>query len=271
MTTTTTTTPPAAASAVSTAPGIGLVRLGLLHAKYMLLETVRVPMAVIGPIVFPALSFAFFILPQRGLVENPTGAAQAVIQLMVFAVMVNALFSYGLNISQARETPWEPYLRTLPAPAGARILGQMLSVGLIGILALVPLFLMGALFTEAHADAAGIALGFVALVLSSLPFVFAGIAIGYALPFKAAIAVIQIVMFGLAFAGGLFLPPMMFPDWLDAVSRFLPSREARELVIWAVQGGEVPLLELAGAAVWTVALLVLALVLYRRDEGRRYR
>ncbi len=269
--TTATTASATEAPVVSTSPGPGLVRLGLLHTKYLLLETVRVPMAVIGPIVFPALSFAFFILPQRGLVENPTGAAQAVIQLMVFAVMVNALFSYGLNISQARETPWEPYLRTLPAPAGARILGQVLSVGLVGVLALVPLFLMGALFTEAHADAAGVALGFLALALSSLPFVFAGIAIGYALPFKAAIAVIQIVMFGLAFAGGLFLPPMMFPDWLDTLSRFLPSREARELVIWAVQGGELPLLEFGGAVVWTVLLLVVALVLYRRDEGRRYR
>ncbi len=271
MTTATTTNAAPTASASAPSPVASLLRLGLLHTRYNLLETVRVPMAVIGPIVFPALSFAFFILPQRGLVADPTGATQAVIQLMVFAVMVNALFSYGLNISQARETPWEPYLRTLPAPAGARILGQVLSVGLIGFLSLVPLFAMGALFTEATADAGRILLGLVTLLLSSLPFVFAGIAIGYALPFKAAIAVIQIVMFGLAFAGGLFLPPMMFPEWLDAASRFLPSREARELVIWAVQGGELPLLELAGAAAWTVLLLVLALVLYRRDEGRRYR
>lgn len=248
-----------------------VARLGLLHTKYNLLETVRVPMAVIGPIVFPALSFAFFILPQQSVVTDPNAATQAVIQLMVFAVMVNALFAYGLNISQARETPWEPYVRTLPAPAGARILGQMFSVGLIGVASLVPLLAMGALFTEARADAAGLILGFVTLLLTSLPFVFVGIAIGYAMPFKAAIAVIQIVMFGLAFAGGLFLPPMMFPDWLDTLSRFLPSREARELVIWAVQGGDLPLIELVGAVVWTVLLLAVALVLYRRDEGRRYR
>ncbi|WP_166867912.1 ABC transporter permease [Salinibacterium sp. ZJ70] len=271
MTTATTTSAAARTSAVYAASGASVLRLGLLHTKYNLLETVRVPMAVIGPIVFPALSFAFFILPQRALVDDPAGATQAVIQLMVFAVMVNALFAYGLNISQARETPWEPYVRTLPAPAGARILGQVFSVGLIGILSLVPLFAMGALFTAATADAGQVLFGAVILLLSSLPFVFAGIAIGYALPFKAAIAVIQIVMFGLAFAGGLFLPPMMFPDWLDTASRFLPSREARELVIWAVQGGELPLLELAGSIVWTLLLLTLALALYRRDEGRRYR
>lgn len=258
-------------TAPTTSAGAALWRLGMLHTKYTLLETLRVPMAVIGPVVFPALSFLFFVVPQRAVVENAEFATQAVIQLMVFAVMVNALFSYGLNISQARETPWEPYLRTLPAPAGARILGQVFSTGLVGAASIVPLLVLGAVLTEATTDLAGLAFGLLALALSGLPFVFAGIAIGYAMPFKAAIAVIQILMFGLAFAGGLFLPPMLFPDWLDTLSRFLPSREARELVIWAVQGGEMPLLELAGSIVWTVLLLALALVLYRRDEGRRYR
>jgi ABC-2 type transport system permease protein len=38
-----------------------------------------------------------------------------------------------------------------------------------------------------------------------------------------------------------------------------------------VQGGEVPWWAWGGLAAWTVVLLVLTLVLYRRDEGRRYR
>jgi len=80
-----------------------------------------------------------------------------------------------------------------------------------------------------------------------------------------------VVMFGLAFAGGLFLPPVLFPDWLDAISRTLPSRQAREIVIWAVQGGDVPVLEIVGIIAWSLALGVLAVVLYRRDEGRRFR
>ena len=54
-------------------------------------------------------------------------------------------------------------------------------------------------------------------------------------------------------------------------SRALPSRQAREIVIWAVQGGDVPVLELVGIIAWTLALGVLAVVLYRRDEGRRFR
>ena len=78
-------------------------------------------------------------------------------------------------------------------------------------------------------------------------------------------------MFGLAFGGGLFLPPILFADWLNTMSQFFPSRQARELVIWAVQGGELPWWVWVGILLWTAAFFVLALVLFRRDEGRRYR
>jgi len=247
------------------------IRLGLVHTRYALLETIRVPIAIIGALVFPALSFLFFVVPQRMLAEDPVLATQAVIQLSVFAVLANGLFGYGLSISQVRETPWDPFVRSLPVPPVARIIGQVLSTGTIGFIAVLPVVAIGLIATEATTTLGGLLLGLVALALTSLPFAFIGIAIGYGMPSKAAIAVVQVVMFGLAFAGGLFLPPVLFPDWLDALSRALPSRQARELVIWAVQGGELPLLELLGILAWMIALGVLALVLYRRDEGRRYR
>src|SRR6185312_7232851 len=34
--------------------------------------------------------------------------------------------------------------------------------------------------------------------------------------------------FALAFGGGLFLPPQLFTGWLDAISMWLPTRQARE-------------------------------------------
>lgn len=250
---------------------IATLRLAGLHARYTFLETVRVPIAVIGSLVFPALAFLFFVVPQRAIADDPVFATQAVIQMMVFALMANGLFGFGLGVAQARETPWEPYLRTLPASGAARLLALVFSNGTIGLAALAPVLVLGVALTQARADAVGVVLGAVAFVLSSLPFLFSGFAIGYAMSMKVAIAATQIAMFLLAFGGGLFLPPMLFPDWLDAVSRFLPTRQAREAVIVAVQGGEVPWWAWGGIAAWTFALCVLALALYRRDEGRRYR
>lgn len=129
---------------------------------------------------------------------------------------------------------------------------------------------VGGLLTAAEASPWRILAGLVALVAAGLPFMLIGTSIGYALPFKAAIAVVQIVMFGFAFIGGLFLPPMLFAPWLDAISKFTPSRQARELVIWAVEGGDLSWWVWVGILVWTALSLLAALALFRRDEGRRY-
>lgn len=249
----------------------GVVHLTLLHAKYNLIETFRIPMAVIGTMVFPALALLFFVVPNPIVAGNPEFAVQAVISLSVFAVMANGLFSFGLTIAENREKPWDPYLRTLPAPGFARVLAQIFSTGLLGFAAILPVVVVGGLFTAAEASLDSILWGLAALAVATLPFMLIGICIGYALPMKAAIAVVQVVMFGLAFAGGLFLPPVMFADWLNTMSQWFPSRQAREFVIWAVQGGDLPWWSWVGIVVWTVVLLAAALILFRRDEGRRYR
>lgn len=247
------------------------VRLSLVHARFNLLETIRVPIAVIGSLVFPALALLFFVVPQRAVADDPLFATQAVISLAVFAVMSNGLFGFGLSIAENREKPWDPYLRTLPAPGIVRVSGLVLATGTLGLVAIVPLVVIGALLTAAEASISQLVLGFVMLAVSGLPSMFLGMAIGLSFPSKAAIAVVQVLMFALAFGGGLFLPPMMFPTWLDTVSRFLPTRQARELVVWAVQGGPLEWWAPVGALVSTVVLLTLVLTLLRRDQGRRFR
>ena len=241
------------------------------HTKAQVLEQLRIPVAVISSTVFPTLALLFFVVPQEVVAGNPLFATQAVISLAVFAVMSNALFSFGLGIAEDREKPWDPYLRTLPVPGVSRVLGYVFSTGLIGLVAVLPVIAIGGFFTAAEASVGGILAGLLAIVVSALPFMLIGVCVGYSFPAKAAIAIVQIVMFGFAFAGGLFLPPVMFAPWLDTLSTFFPSRQARELVIWAVQGGDLHPWVWLGMLAWIVGTAALALVLFRRDEGRRFR
>ena len=70
---------------------------------------------VFAAVSLPTLlwTLLFFVVPNRTVADNPDFATQAVISLSVFAVMTNGLFSFGLTISEAREKPWDPFLRTL--------------------------------------------------------------------------------------------------------------------------------------------------------------
>ncbi|MBA2308237.1 MAG: ABC transporter permease [Pseudonocardiales bacterium] len=246
------------------------MNLALVYARYQILENIRVPIAVISSAMFPALSLLFFVVP-FDYAQEPTSATTAVAQLTVFSVMSSMLFTYGIGIAEERERSWDPYLRTLPAGAQPRIAGRFATGAVFMLLGLVPLLLVGAFGTAATITPTRLLLGIGSLLIAALPFLFGGLAIGYSLSAKTALPVVQIVFFPLAFAGGLLLPPAIFPSWLDTFSLVLPSRGARELVVWASVGTEPNMLALLVFALWIVATAGLAVWAYRRDEGQRFR
>ncbi|GGL24877.1 ABC transporter permease [Planomonospora parontospora] len=240
----------------------------LTHTRYQFMETVRVPIALIGNGFFPAASMLFFVVPFAG--DHPVGATLATASMMTFAVMSSALFTHGIGVAEDRVQPWDPYTRTLPAGPwprlGARILNSLLFT-LVGVL---PVLVISALFTEATVTPARLALGVGALLLGSVPFQLLGLFIGYALPSKAAIAVVQLLFFPMAVGGGLLTNPMDAPAFIDAVAPFLPSRGAVELVWAAVGYGTPQTLAMVMFAVWIAVAGALAVWAYRRDEGRRF-
>ena len=127
------------------------------------------------------------------------------------------------------------------------------------------------LFTDASLQAGRFALAVLAIAGVALPFLLLGMAIGYSLSAKAALPVVQVLLFPLAFAGGLFLPPQAFPGWLDSISRALPSRAGRDLLVQALTGEAAYAAALPVLAGWAVLFATLAVWAYRRDEGRRFR
>lgn len=247
------------------------LRLTLLHARFQFLETIRVPIAVIGNLLFPSLAMFFFVVPQRTVAEDPGIATSSVAQLATFAVISTCLFSFGAGVAEDRALPFDPYLRTLPAGAGPRLAGRVVNGIVWCLFALVPLVVIGIVFTEATITPGRLLGGLGMVPVVALPFLLLGLAIGYALSNKAAIAVVQAVLFPLAFAGGLFMPPQLFPGWMNAISELLPTRAARDLVVdvttgYPAYGAALPVL-----VGWTVLFAVLAVTAYRRDEGRRFR
>lgn len=247
------------------------MRLVALHAKFNVLETVRIPIAVIGNLLFPALALVFFVVPNPEVGGDPVVATGAVGQLAMFAVMSAFLFTFGTGVAEDRALPFDGYLRTLPVGATPRLAARVVTGILFAVTALVPLIVLGWLLTEASVSLGTLLLGILAVVGAGLPFLMLGLAIGYRMSSKAAIAVVQVVLFPLAFAGGLFLPPQLFPGWLDTFSQWLPSRAGRDLVVEVLAGQAASPAALPVLAGWGLLFTLLAVLAYRRDEGRSFR
>ncbi|ROS79093.1 ABC transporter permease [Cellulomonas sp. PhB143] len=262
----------AAASSRDGAGGVvGPARLTWLHLKYQFLESVRVPIAVLGNLIFPALAMFFFVVPQEEVASDPVASTIAVASLSLFAICSASLFTYGLGVAEDRQQPFDPFLRSLPAGPAPRMIGRIVNGAIFSLFGVVPVVLIGWLFTAAAPSPVQLLAGVGTLLLVAVPFTLLGIGVGYSLSAKAALPVVQVILFPLAFAGGLFLPPQLFPSWLDGISMATPTRAGRDLVVQAVTGEAAysgAWLVLLG---WTVAFAALAGWAYRRDEGRRFR
>lgn len=242
--------------------------LVLTHAKYQLLETARVPIAVIGTTFFPVAAMLFFVVPNIG--DDPVAATLATASMVTFAMSTTCLFTYGIGVAEDRARPWEPFTRTLPAGAGPRFAGRIISGIAFMFLSIVPVVIVAAVATEATATVRQLALAAGALLAGTIPFTLLGLAIGYALPSKAALAVAQVLFLPLAVGGGLMSDPNHMPGWMSAISPYLPTRGAGELMWAALTDFTVDPKAIAMLAAWTVVLAVVAGWAYRRDEGVRF-
>jgi ABC-2 type transport system permease protein len=245
------------------------MQLALVHARYQLLETIRIPIAVIGSTFFPAASMLFFVVPFAG--NDPVAATYATASMVTFAVMISNLFQYGIGVSEDRAQPWDPYTRTLPAGAAPRFAGRVLCGLVMMALSLIPVLIIAAVATEATVSLGGFLAALGVVVIAALPFTLMGLAIGYALPSKAALAVAQLVFFPLAFGGGLLSgAPGQAPGFIEVIAPYLPTRGAVELMWAAVGEFQVRTTSVIALAGWIVAMAALAVWAYRRDEGRRF-
>lgn len=245
-----------------------MTALALTHARFRILETIRIPIAVVGGAFFPAASMLFFVVPFAG--HDPAGATYATASMVMFAVMTSSLFTYGAGVAEDRAQPWDPFTRTLPAGPRAAFAGRILSGLTFMTLSLVPVVVIGWLFTAATTTATGLLLALAAVMAGALPFTFMGLAIGYALPMKAALAVAQVIFFPLAFGGGLLSAPNQAPAFVQSIAPYLPTRGAVELVWAAVGDFHVAPASMVSLAAWTLAMAALAAWAYRRDEGARF-
>ncbi|MFF3669757.1 ABC transporter permease [Microtetraspora malaysiensis] len=242
--------------------------LVLAHTRFLMIEQIRVPIGLLASSLFPAISMLAFVVPFAG--QDVQGATTATASLMFFGAMSAALIGLSNAVSQDRERSWSPYLRTLPAGPFPRFAGRILSTLAVMLISVIPVLVVGALFTVAAITPARLLLGLGALVTGVVPFMLMGLFVGFVMTAKAAMAVSQLLFFPMAILGGLLLPPQILPEFVQVVSPYVPTRGAAELIWWATAGVSPNAVSLIMLAVWTVLLAAGAVWAYRRDEGRRF-
>lgn len=243
------------------------MRLALAHARAETANLARYPAYALPTVAFPAILLLLLGRQfERGEPDRLLAGFAAT------ALLTVAFFQFGVGIATSRTTPWEAYLRTLPASPTARLLGRVLSALVFATATVAAVALVA--FTVYRVEMAPWRLGALglALLVGSVPFALLGIAFGYWLPPRAALPVANILYLPLAVGGFLWMRPTEeVPHDVDVASQFLPTRSWMELLDPIATGDHgVPLHHLAALTAWGLVFFALAWWGYRRDEGERF-
>lgn len=241
------------------------MRLALTHARADTLELLRYPSFSVPTLLLPAVGFVLFGLGQAAGSDEASLASFAAIGLLSVA-----FFQFGVGIAADRASPWQVYLRTLPASPAARFAARVLSALAFGTAAVIPIVLLAVLATEVTLSAGHWVLLAATLLLGSVPFCLAGVALGYWLTPRGALPIANLLFLGLMLTGGLFLAGRSAPEEIQRVAG-LPTSLWSELLVAAVGEGSWSWWNVAGLSAYAVAFGLLALWGYRRDEGEKFR
>ena len=245
-----------------------MTRLAFAHARAQVLYYAGYPAYTAPTILFPALFFFLFVTPRSQLRHEAKLFAAG---YLGFAALAVAFFQFGVGTAAERTTPWETYVRTLPASAFARIVGRSLAAIPFVLAACGVVLAIAIATTPARFSFVEIASLFVATFAGCVPFVLFGFALGYWVSPRGALPLANLLYLVLSFAGGLWTTSRHLPGAVANVSPVLPTRLYAN-VLWAAARAQWPrAASIAGLSAYGAVFALLAVWGYRRDEGERFR
>ena len=182
--------------------------LVVAYSRLAVVELVRLPAFVAPTLAFPPLLFLFFGAPRA----KGADAAWAIsASFAAFAVLGVLLFQFGVGIADERDSPWERYVRTLRAPPWVRFAGRITAALVFSVASLAPLAVVAAMTTDVSPSLGAFGSVLVAVLVGSVPFGLFGIAMGYWVHPKGALAVTNLIYLPLAYLGGCSKARRRFP------------------------------------------------------------
>jgi ABC-2 type transport system permease protein len=250
-----------------------VLRIYWLEAKYTFLQALRLPVYSISTIVFPMMFYILFgLMFERGAVEGVSSAAYLLATYGAFGTIGASLFGFGVGIASERGQGWMRLKRASPMPPLAYFTAKIFVALAFSAIVILGLFLLGSI-------AGGVKLPFTTwlslfttLLGGALPFCALGLLFGYALRPNAAPAILNLVYLPMAFFSGLWIPIEFLPKFVQTIAPALPPYHYAQLALQTLGASDKtnPWLHAVVLLGFTTLFLLLAVIFYRRDEGKTY-
>ena len=215
-------------------------------------------------VAMPTTMYLFFSSMFGGYATDG-GVSVAAVMMVTMATYggLGAAMSAGNQIQNERSTGWFRQLMITGLTPTQFVAAKVLvAVGVV-IPAIGIVFIAGAL-RGVRLDASTWLGSFALLLVALLPMLLLGLTLGLWFKPAAASAATTLVMLALSMLGGLWIPLEMMPAAMQTLGQALPSYWAAQIGTWPITGGAFPWQGVAVIAAWSLVLIGLGALGYRR-------
>ncbi|WP_329064649.1 ABC transporter permease [Amycolatopsis sp. NBC_01480] len=245
-----------------------------MNLSYLTVEVRRLfrsPRFIVFVVAFPVLMFLLQanVFTKASDPDHAAIVAVVMVNMMAFGAFAAATMN-GAKLAVERATGWQRQLRLTPLSGAGYLGGKALSGLLVGLPALVLVPLLAVFAEGVHLDAAGWVRIIVGIWLGTIPLVLLGLLLGQFGTPESMQPVNMIVMLGMGFLGGLWIPLETMPGWMHQLAQAMPTYWVLGLVRPAVTNEMLVAFPTAVAVLgaWTIVLGTLVIRRYRKDSAR---
>jgi ABC-2 type transport system permease protein len=250
-----------------------LAKILWLEAKYEVLKAIRIPVYAISSLVFPMMFYILFgLLFNQGDIGSVNNATYLLATYGAFGVIGASLFGFGVSVATERGQGWMRLKRVSPMPTVAYFWAKVFVALLFSTGVILGLFLLGFFFGHVQMPLTQWLSLFGVLILGVFPFSAMGLMFGYLAGPNSAPAILNLIYLPMSFLSGLWIPINFLPKFIQSLAPVLPPYHYAQLSLSILKANVTNQLwlHLAALAGYTVLFLILAVILYRRDEGKTY-
>jgi ABC-2 type transport system permease protein len=227
------------------------------------LRNVRFLVFIVG---FPVILYLIYA-KQHGISQGLTVAATLMVAMAVWSGMGSAMFATGPQLARERQSGWMRQLRVSPISA-PRWFGAKLIQGLLLIIpGFALLIALGFGYGHVHLAAARVGALAAVLVVGLIPFCVLGLVIGLVFDGQTAQVAQTLILFLLAFLGGIFIPWHNLPHAMQHIGQALPAYHLNQLSLNAVAGTPLGMGNVLALAAWTAGLGLIATWRWRQESA----
>lgn len=239
-----------------------------IEAKRMSRDKLTFAMSIGIPICFYFIFTSLIPIPKE---YQNTYYREYLMSMTAFSLCNFSLFSFPLDIIQDRKNGWRMRLTHVDINPVVIYAVKMLKMVTIYVIAIVAVFLVGGIAKGVQLTPKEWVVSGLSLLLGGILFLGIGLLMTLFKNEKTASIFANVLYLGMSALGGLWMPVEQFPDWLQPISKMMPTYQVRELAVGYINTGKIPIKALAILVAYSMfGILLTVIITKKRKADIRY-